>query len=81
MATLMCPYKLTSQVNTIQARACSRELCTIWNEYLEMCSHKATSLLLFDIHQVIVKLGLSQGLIPSQEGEENGKATDIPNTD
>jgi hypothetical protein len=72
MAIKICPYKAISQDNF--QKLCTKGQCPLWNEYLEMCSHKAASLLLFDIHQVVIKFGQLQELIPNQKGDEDEKS-------
>lgn len=70
MAIVICPYKATSNDNL--RAPCSREHCPLWHEPLEMCSNKATALLLFDIHHIIIKFGLKQGFVNLPEEEQNG---------
>ena len=67
MAIEICPYKADNPSH-IQ-KTCSRQSCPLWHEPLEMCSHKATALLLYDIHHIVVNLGISQGLVnvPKEE--------------
>jgi len=38
-----------------------------------MCSHKAQALLLYDIHHIVVKFGISKGIIPSPEEKKEEK--------
>ena len=65
---IICPYKVNRDNFD---KVCSREFCTLWHEPLEMCSHKATALLLYDIHHIIIKLGLEKGFVNLPEEEKN----------
>lgn len=76
MAIVICPYMALSQSNF--NRVCSRLSCPLWHEPLEMCSHKATALLLYDIHQVVIHLGIAQGLLLPQEGEKDEECIPAP---
>lgn len=67
----LCPYKALTTSNIVQAAYCIREGCSIWNEHLEMCSHKATSFLLLDIHQAIINFAVREKIISEQRGGEN----------
>lgn len=69
MAIVICPYKVSAS-NHLQQQ-CSKEQCPLWHEPLEMCSHKATALLLFDIHHIVIKHGLKQGFVNLPEEELN----------
>ena len=74
MAIVICPYRANNPSHFNQS--CSRELCPIWHEPLEMCSHKATALLLYDIHHIVIKLGLKQGFVNLPEEEINEEKDD-----
>jgi hypothetical protein len=66
MNNLICPYRALSTASILQAKGCVFEKCAIWNEQLQMCSHKATAMLLYDLHGVIVGSFISQN--QSDEG-------------
>lgn len=66
----ICPYKVSSPDNF--KIACTK-YCPLWFEHLEMCSHKAQALLLYDIHHIVVKFGISKGIIPSPEEKKEEK--------
>jgi len=68
MAVTICPYKINCDSFY---KDCSKELCTLWHEPLEMCSHKATALLLFDIHHIVVKHGLEKGFVNFSEEDQH----------
>jgi hypothetical protein len=73
MAVKSCPHRALSTASTLQAQMCRRELCEIWNEQLQMCSHKATALLLVDIHNVIINLGIKNEIITLPEEEKKSE--------
>ena len=70
MAIIICPYRANNPSH-IQT-TCSRQSCPLWHEPLEMCSHKATALFLYDIHQVMMRIGEAHGFIklPEEDGLE-----------
>ena len=68
MAIIICPYKV---MRDNFDRLCSKELCAIWYEPLEMCSHKATALMLYDVHQVTIRFGIAQGFVNLPEEDKN----------
>jgi hypothetical protein len=73
MSIIRCPY--TAPVNNNFGKTCSKQLCAIWHEPLQMCSHKATAMLLYDIHHVVISLGVEQGFVtlPKEEKHDNSQ--------
>jgi hypothetical protein len=65
----ICPLKVNAE--TFQ-RACTTR-CPLWCSEVQMCSMKATALLLHDIHSMAFSVAQHFGIIgiPTEEKEEN----------
>jgi len=68
MAIIRCPYRVSFENHF--DKVCIKSACSLWHEPLEICSHKATALLLYDIHQVMISIGVTQGFVKLPEEDE-----------